>query len=111
MNEPSDMHYSKEVLKSYISTLDALRVLNLPLANRFPEDGKIISKLAKEKISKIREAFSSRDFLREYGDCDISQEILCEFEDFLGGKIKTLKNLDEKIRHAGNSLESLRYLH
>ncbi len=111
MNDLVDMYCSKEILKSYISTLGALRVLNLPFAHSFPKDYEEISELAKAKISKIKDSFDSRKFLRNYGDCDISEEILDEFEDFLDGKIETLRGLDEKIRLAGDSLESMKYVH
>ena len=109
MDELNDLDYSKGVLRDYIITLGALRVLNLHSGSSSGDYQPLIE-LVKIRVDRIKSAFASRDFLRDYCDYDISEKILEGFRDFLDGKKKTLENIDEKINSASDRLESLKFL-
>ncbi len=109
MDEPNDLHHSKGVLQDYIITLYALRTLIL-YPGSSSEDRERIFELTKIRVEELKGAFESRRFLKDYYDFDISNVLLSEFEDFLGGRIDDLGKLDDKLIDAGKCLESMRYL-
>ncbi|HJZ18974.1 MAG TPA: hypothetical protein VJ208_02615 [Candidatus Nanoarchaeia archaeon] len=105
MNE-STMAYGMMALDGYLDILKTLRELSKRNKNNTPDYDEVAG-LVSERLEETKFAFSSRQFLRDCLDFEISDERIEEFEDFLGGRKGKILGLNEEITKGINILKKL----
>ena len=109
MVDETTREYGMVALDCYLATIKVIRALTVTKKEIIPDYGGLVKSVLSGLI-QIKDAFTSREFLRDYLDCDISDERIEEFEDFLEGRRNELSGLDEDIKKLDNLYNSLKFI-